>query len=87
MLDTEYRAEIPSDLDDDVVGWDRDGDLVVEFIPGHYAPLTPCCNASGKGVTYSETGVACRACYVDVDGKYGDSYTRDEVTLREEVSA
>lgn len=87
MIETEYRAEIPSRLDDDVVGWDQDGDLVVEFLPGAYAPLTPCCHASGKGVTYSETGVACRACYVDVDGKYGDVLSRDEVTFRAEVPA
>ena len=26
-------------------------------------PATPCCNASLKGVTWSSTGLCCRACY------------------------
>lgn len=32
---------------------------------------TPCCGASGKGSTNSETGVVCRACYREVDEIYG----------------
>ena len=32
-------------------------------------PLTPCCQASGKG---SERGVVCRSCYNEVSAMYGD---------------
>jgi hypothetical protein len=32
-------------------------------------PLTPCCQASGKG---SERGVVCRSCYNEVSAIYGD---------------
>lgn len=54
---------------------DADGDLLVPIIDGKpelgYMALTPCCNASGKGVDYSASGVACRKCHEDVDWKYG----------------
>lgn len=54
----------------DVQGLDFLGNVVVrdEYI-GLY-PLTPCCDASGKGGEY---GVMCRSCYVDVDDYYGGS--------------
>ncbi|MFD9701291.1 magnesium chelatase domain-containing protein [Lentzea sp. NPDC059081] len=61
-----------------VRGIDADGDVLVcdEDITRadgteYLVPLTPCCHATGKGVTYSETNVACRRCYQDVDPKYG----------------
>ena len=47
------------------VVWDKDDTQLVYV-------LTPCCNATGKGVEYSATFVACRACYRDVDPIYGD---------------
>lgn len=54
-----------------VVGLDADGDLLVplmEEMPDYLIPLTPCCNASGKG---GAAGVICRACYRNVSYKYG----------------
>ena len=33
-------------------------------------PLTPCCQATGKG-SDSPTGIVCRACYRTVDGYFG----------------
>lgn len=50
-----------------IIALDADGDLCVNFY-GECAPLTPCCNASGKG---GETGIVCRACYRSVSSKYG----------------
>ena len=38
--------------------------------------LTPCCGASGKGVEY---GIACRACYCEVDGLYGATFEEKDV--------
>ena len=35
-------------------------------------PLTPCCQASGKG---ADVGVVCRNCYQPVDAMYGDCAT------------
>lgn len=37
-------------------------------------PLTPCCQASGKGGGH---GVICRACYHDVHGGFGDCWDAD----------
>ncbi|MDT7785571.1 MAG: magnesium chelatase family protein [Pseudonocardiales bacterium] len=63
-----------------VRGIDADGDLIIRdgctapenhADPEYLIPLTPCCEATGKGVDYSDTGVACRRCYHDVDPKYG----------------
>ncbi|RAS59472.1 Mg-chelatase subunit ChlI-like protein [Lentzea atacamensis] len=63
-----------------VRGIDADGDLLIldrsapAGLPDdseYLIPLTPCCHATGKGADYSETGVACRRCYLDVDLKYG----------------
>ncbi|HET6286472.1 MAG TPA: hypothetical protein VFG15_06945 [Amycolatopsis sp.] len=66
---------------DRVVGIDVDGDLLIPLgEPGRpilhddgtekLIPLTPCCHASGKG-SESPTGMVCRRCYCEVDGKYG----------------
>ncbi|UUV32160.1 hypothetical protein NQK81_01545 [Amycolatopsis roodepoortensis] len=68
---------------DRVVGVDADDDLLIPLgEPGRpilhddgtekLIPLTPCCNASGKG-SESRTGVVCRRCYREVDAKYGGS--------------
>lgn len=35
-------------------------------------PLTPCCQASGKG---GGNGVVCRACYHDVETYFGDCWS------------
>lgn len=65
-----------------IVGRDRDGDLVActEFVGGGRMlyPLTPCCKASGKGGD-SLTGVVCRSCYEEVDGKFGGVLSEREV--------
>jgi hypothetical protein len=42
-----------------------------------YYPLTPCCDASGKGMDY-EYGVGCRSCYQEVDPVFGGCWTSDE---------
>jgi len=66
---------------DRVRGIDADGDPVVPLgTPEapicrddgaeYLYPLTPCCQASGKG-SESSTGVVCRACYREVHIKYG----------------
>jgi hypothetical protein len=72
----QVRAEIANG----VRGVDADGDLLVPLLPDTTIrredgaellyPLTPCCQASGKGAETS-TGVMCRACYREVDVKYG----------------
>ncbi|MDX8140561.1 magnesium chelatase domain-containing protein [Lentzea sp. BCCO 10_0061] len=61
-----------------VRGVDADGDVLVcdEDIKRadgteRLVPLTPCCHATGKGASYSETNVACRHCCQDVGPKYG----------------
>jgi len=68
-----------------VCGVDEDGDPLVPLfspedfpvskqVPDHaknmMVPLTPCCQASGKG-SDTDTGVCCRVCYRQVDVKYG----------------
>lgn len=64
-----------------IVGIDAERDPVVNLgepgSPMHHddgseylIPLTPCCNADGKGADVT-TGVVCRACYAVVDIKYG----------------
>jgi hypothetical protein len=55
----QINVDAPVRLDiDDMGGRDR----VMVY------PLTPCCNASGKGGGY---GVVCRNCYQDVASGYG----------------
>lgn len=71
---------------DRVHGIDSDGDLLIPLgEPGHPArhpdgtiyliPLTPCCQASGKGSTESATGMTCRGCRKEVDSKYATHST------------
>lgn len=55
-----------------IVGLDRDGDVVVEFMDG-FAPLTSCCKATGKG---SGVGTVCRGCYREVAWKFGTMVER-----------
>lgn len=47
----------------------RDGDI--------FYPLTPCCNATGKGMDY-EHGVGCRSCYNEVDSVFGTCWVGDD---------
>jgi hypothetical protein len=70
---------VPSRIAHDVVGLDRDGDLLYSFC-GAYAPLTPCCFADGKGSDV-ETGVVCRSCYRVVDFKFGCNVPKIAVSL------
>lgn len=85
MLVDGRRVHARRRIADRVRGIDADGDLVVPLgEPGspirhedgteYLMPLTPCCHASGKGAE-SRTGVVCRACYREVDGKYGGPST------------
>lgn len=64
-----------------VRGLDMDGDLLIplgdarqlirhEDDSEYLVALTPCCHASGKGADVA-TGVVCRGCHREVDGKYG----------------
>ncbi|MEV0682168.1 hypothetical protein AB0I60_37195 [Actinosynnema sp. NPDC050436] len=64
-----------------IQGLDADGDLLVPLgEPGHpihhddgteyLIPLTTCCHASGTGSTMADSGVVCRSCRHEVDGKY-----------------
>lgn len=74
------RVRVPAELASRVVGLDTDRHLLVPLFDeqpdfpapdgsGPYlVPLTPCCQASGKG---SETGIVCRRCYRPVDAKHG----------------
>lgn len=59
---------------DTVIGLSDEGYLVVPTDYGGAIALTPCCHASGTGEMESETGVACRSCYQDVDSVHGDSH-------------
>lgn len=85
MLEDGRRVHAHRMIADRVRGIDADGDLVLPLgEPGSpirhedgaewLIALTPCCHASGKGAA-SRTGVVCRACYREVDGKYGDPST------------
>ena len=76
------RIRVRELIADQVRGVDADGDLVVGLgTPDspirhsdgtdYLVPLTPCCAAHGKGSADSSTGVVCRACYREVDVKYG----------------
>lgn len=56
---------------DVLVGIDGEGNLVAQFDNFQY-PLTPCCNASGKG---SGGGVVCRSCYQYVSSYFGGEAT------------
>lgn len=76
-LEDGSAVRIPERLNDEFVGIDYDGDVVImdesmtsdDGVRYLYA-LTPCCFGSGKGMDY-ETGVGCRGCYREVDSKFG----------------
>lgn len=79
------HIQVRAGLADRVHGIDADGDALATLgEPDHpirhpdgsnyLVPLTPCCQADGKG-SESATGVVCRACYREVDGKYGGHST------------
>lgn len=54
-----------------VVGKDSAGNLVASLMGFEY-PLTPCCNASGKGsIAGSGPAVVCRSCYKEVGYEFG----------------
>jgi hypothetical protein len=60
-----------------IVAIDSDGDLIASDYDMMY-PLTPCCHASGKGAEVS-TGVVCRSCMDEVDGKFGAVYSERDI--------
>jgi hypothetical protein len=64
-------------VDEMITKFEHNGDTYATDNDGVW-PLTPCCQATGKGSTNSDTGVICRACYDDVDPFYGDFWTHDE---------
>ena len=45
-----------------------------------YYPLTPCCDATGKGsmTAYGEGCVACRSCHHEVDDAFGGCWVGDD---------
>lgn len=80
------HIQVPAVISDSVLGVDRDGDLVVPLGGAddpirhgdgteYLIPLTPCCDATGKGCGGVATGVVCRSCYEEVDVKYGGPTT------------
>lgn len=77
------HLQVHTVIADRVRGIDADGDLLIPLGEGirlddgaeYLVPLTPCCQASGKGSTNSSTGVLCRNCYEEVDIKYGSHST------------
>jgi hypothetical protein len=82
-LEDGTEVRIKWNIRDRFRGLDADGDQAVslfgpdepvrdEAARDYVVPLTPCCNASGKG-SPSPTGVVCRACYQTVSPKYGGS--------------
>lgn len=83
-LEDGRRLHVRPALAGQLRGIDLDGDLVVPLDPTtpsyhsdgseYLIPLTPCCHAGGKGAE-SSTGVVCRACYHEVDSKYGGTTT------------
>ena len=81
-------VQLPAHLDALVRGVDADGDLVAagdwtkEGEPEFLYLLTPCCQASGKGLSDEATEegyVGCRACYQEVDPKFGGILRADEI--------
>jgi hypothetical protein len=42
-----------------------------------FYPLSDCCQATGKGVEYG-SGVACRACYEELDAFYGGFWSESD---------
>ena len=86
------RHLVPCLLAARVRGIDSDGDLLVPLCDQptlvlrddhseYLVPLTPCCQATGKGAECS-TGVVCRSCFEEVDTKYGvDGQVAAEVSL------
>ena len=74
------------DLEIAEIGTTDWGKLVVNNYNGRgYAFfLTPCCDASAKGM---DGGVGCRSCYEYVDQMYGDgSDVRDKMALKKFLS-
>lgn len=67
--------KVLSDLMDDLAGIDVDSNLVVKASwskKPYFYPLTPCCNATGKGsVAGDYPCVVCRSCYREVDPYFG----------------
>ena len=75
------RIHVRPVIADRVRGIDAEGDLLIPLGEPdnpirhgdgaeYLIPLTPCCQASGKGAE-SGTGVVCRNCYREVDPKHG----------------
>lgn len=70
-------------------GLDAEGDQMVETDiypagdPRNWLViLTPCCNASGKGLSDEDYGyVGCRHCYAEVDPKHGGVFTLADVVV------
>ncbi|MFD8249748.1 hypothetical protein [Nocardia sp. NPDC059691] len=53
-----------------IVGLDAQHCVVVDDGSGALVTLTSCCYAYGKGSDNSDSGVVCRACYVEVPVKH-----------------
>lgn len=62
--------ELPRNADGQRVAWDTDTGLVYL--------LSPCCGASGKGLSFPAPGVGCRACYARLPMVYGMAWDVDE---------
>jgi len=59
----------------DIVDPRTGGFIAVSDEIGIAYPLTPCCNASAKGMDV----VVCRGCFEEVSPMFGMAYTRDEM--------
>lgn len=80
------RIQVRPAIAETALGVDADGDIVVPLGgPGDpiahpdgrlwRIPLTPCCQASGKGADSPDDPIVCRTCYAGVDGKYATHTT------------
>ena len=79
-------VRVPTGVGDRFKGVDADGDVLVivdlDVADRWLYALTPCCLASGKGLMDEDSDygyVGCRSCYQEVDPKFGDVLSNDDI--------
>jgi hypothetical protein len=75
-----------TDITPIVIGeYDYAGWMNVTFVRSgdQIYPLTPCCQASATG---SETGIACRSCYQDIEPDFARTWTLKQWTRYERTA-
>lgn len=94
LLVNDQTVEVPDGISaDKIAGITKDGGhIVLSETFGNSTmswALTPCCNASGKGLDDGFGGgmVGCRSCYREVDPIFGaDLEARDIIEVKKENS-